>query len=144
MPRPDQNYKVASFFHIANCHVSVMGRRTGIDGTSRRKSISPGGEIKKRLRGGISNDGIHFRVLAFWKIGKANELAAREGGGRGLMWCHAPSRLLPPFFEAGNLSSSPPSLARVFWVRFAELLLRSAAAAAAADYWKNHGNSILR
>ena len=57
VPRPDQNYKVASFFHIANCHVSVMGRRAGIDGTSRRKNISPGGKIKKRMR---ERGGRHF------------------------------------------------------------------------------------
>ena len=137
VPRPDQNYKVASFFHIANCHVSVMGRRAGIDGTSRRKNISPGGKIKKRMR---ERKREAFLMMAssfafFWRFGK---LGKRTNWlqGRGLMWCLAMLPSVAAIFRGRKsvVLSPPPSLARVFWVRFAELLLRSAAA---ADYWKN-------
>ena len=137
MPRPDQNYKVASFFHIANCHVSVMGRRAGIDGTSRRKNISPGGKIKKRMRERKREAFLMMASsFAFWRFGK---LGKRTNWlqGRELMWCLAMLPSVAAIFRGRKsvVLSPPPSLARVFWARFAELLLRSAAAA--ADYWKN-------
>ena len=55
------------------------------------------------------------------------------------MWCLAMLPSVAAIFRGRKsvVLSPPPSLARVFWVRFAELLLRSAAAATAADYWKN-------
>ena len=93
MPRPDQNYKVASFFHIANCHVSVMGRWTGIDGTSRRKNISPWGKIKKRMRERKREAFLMMASsFAFWRFGKlgkrTNWLQGREGAH--VVPCHAP------------------------------------------------------
>ena len=119
--------------------MSELETAAGIDGTSRRKNVSPGGKIKKRERGEAFL--MMASSFAFWRFGKlgkrTNWLQGREGG-RGLMWCHAVFPSVAAIFRGRKsvVLSLPPSLARVFWVRFAELLLRSAAAAA-ADYWKN-------